>query len=39
MGIRGAGQGVSIVEVVGTVGELFAGVLEGIGQRSNSLRR
>ena len=40
MGIQGAGQGVSIVEVVGTVGKLFAGVLEGLGQRSgNNFRR
>ena len=28
-GIRGAGSGVSITEVVGTVGGLFAGELEG----------
>ena len=40
MGSQGAGQGESIVGVVGSVGELFAGVLEGLGQRNgNSLRR
>ena len=40
MGIRARGQGTSIVEVVATVGELFAGVVEGLGQRSrDSLRR
>ena len=40
MGIRGAGQCVSLVVVVGTASELYAGVLEGLGQRSgNSLRR
>ena len=40
MGIQSAGQGVLIVEVVGAVGDLFADVLEGLGQRSgNSLQR
>ena len=40
MGIRGAGQGVLIVEVAGIVGKLFAGVLEGLIQRSsNNLQR
>ena len=40
MGIQGAGPGVSIVEVASIVGELFAGVLEGLGQRcGNSLQR
>ena len=40
MGIQSAGPDVSIVEVVGTTGELFTGVLEGLGQRiGNSLQR
>ena len=40
MGIRGAGRGVLIVEAASIVGELSAGVLEGLGQRSgNSLQR
>ena len=40
MGIRGAGQGVLIVEVAGIVNELFAGVLENLIQRSgNNLQR
>ena len=36
MGNRCAGQGVSIIEIVGTVSELFASVLEGLGQRSGN---
>ena len=40
MGFQGAGQGVLIVEVAGIVGELFAGVLEGLIQGSgNNLQR
>ena len=40
IGIQGAGDGVLIVDVVGPFGELFADVLEGLGQRSgNSLQR
>ena len=34
MGVRGAGQGVLIVEVASVVGELFAGVLEGLIRRN-----